>query len=287
MNCENAIELRSVSRKLNGFTLDNITFNLPTGCILGLIGENGAGKSTTIKLIMNALKRDSGTVRILGMDNEDAEFDRLKEDIGVVLDEAVFPVVLNAGDVNRIMKATYRKWDEKTYFAYLTRLDLPRDKAFKEFSRGMKMKLAIAVALSHEPKLLVLDEATSGLDPIVRDEILDIFYDFTREPNHSILISSHILSDLEKLCDYIGFIHKGKLLFCKEKDALLEEYGILKCSSRELVDIPQEAIAGMHRGEYGVSCLVKRQLLNEAFSLEKAGIEDIMLYMTKGDWGKC
>ena len=287
MSYENAIELKSVSRKLDGFALEDITFNLPKGCILGLIGENGAGKTTTIRLIMNTLKRDSGMVQVLGMSNEDAGFDRLKEEIGVVLDEATFPGVLNASDVNRIMKATYRKWDEETYFGCLTRLGLPKEKVFKDFSRGMKMKLSIAAALSHDPKLLVLDEATSGLDPIVRDEILEIFYDFTREPDHSILISSHILSDLEKLCDYIGFIHQGKLLFCKEKDLLLEEYGILKCSKEQFADVPAEAVAGMRTGQYGITCLVKRELVSDVFMLEKATIEDIMLYMTKGVRGKC
>ncbi len=280
---DSAITLSHVTKHFEGFCLQDVSFTLPKGCVLGLIGENGAGKSTVIHLLMNALQRDSGTITVLGMNNEDGGFSELKEEIGVVLDEANFPSVINVKDVNKIMKNTYRRWDSETFFSYIAKFDLPQHKAFKSFSRGMKMKLAIAVALSHDPKLLVLDEATGGLDPIVRDEILDIFYDFTRDPQHSILVSSHILSDLEKLCDYIAFIHKGKLLFCSEKDALLETYGILRCTSAQFADVPKEAVYGVRRSQYGVDCLLKRALVNEAFSLEKASIEDIMLYMVKGE----
>ena len=196
-----AIEMENVSKRFGGVcALDNVTLKVRRGEIHALVGENGAGKSTTINLIMNSLKKDSGEISVMGVDNASGDFAELKEDIGVVLDEAYFPMVINAEVVNKMMKATYTRWDEEVFFGYIHRFDLPQKKPFKEFSRGMKMKLAIAVALSHDPKLLVLDEATSGLDPIVRDEILEIFYDFTRDPEHSVLISSHILSDLEKLC---------------------------------------------------------------------------------------
>ena len=279
----NAIALSHVTKKFDGFCLEDISFTLPKGCILGLIGENGAGKSTVIRLIMHALQQDSGTIHVLGMNHGNARFSELKEEIGVVLDEANFPGVIHVKDVNKIMKNTYRRWDSETFFSYIRKFDLPQDKAFKTFSRGMKMKLSIAVALSHAPKLLVLDEATGGLDPVVRDEILDIFYDFTRDPQHSILISSHILSDLEKLCDYIAFLHQGKLLFCSEKDALFETYGILRCTRQQYADVPKEAVCGVRSSQYGVDCLVKRALVSEAFSLEKASIEDIMLYMAKGE----
>lgn len=283
MGYENAIELKNVTKEFKGFKLDNISFDLPKGCILGLVGENGAGKSTTINLIMNALKSDSGEISVMGVDNSSEDFAKLKEDIGVVLDEAYFPIVINAEVVNKMMKATYTRWDENVFFDYIHRFDLPLKKQFKEFSRGMKMKLAIAVALSHDPKLLVLDEATSGLDPIVRDEILEIFYDFTRDPEHSVLISSHILSDLEKLCDYVAFIHKGKLLFCEGKDELLEKYGVVKCARSQMADIPPGAVKGKRISEYGAECLVERNLVSSSFNIEKASVEDIILYMVKGD----
>lgn len=283
MGYENAIELKNVTKEFKGFKLDNISFDLPKGCILGLVGENGAGKSTTINLIMNALKSDSGEISVMGVDNSSEDFAKLKEDIGVVLDEAYFPIVINAEVVNKMMKATYTRWDENVFFDYIHRFDLPLKKQFKEFSRGMKMKLAIAVALSHDPKLLVLDEATSGLDPIVRDEILEIFYDFTRDPEHSVLISSHILSDLEKLCDYVAFIHKGKLLFCEGKDELLEKYGVVRCARSQMADIPPGAVKGKRISEYGAECLVERNLVSSSFNIEKASVEDIILYMVKGD----
>ena len=222
----NAIELSHVTKHFPGFTLQDLSLTVPSGTICGLVGENGAGKSTTIRLLMGALRPDSGRCTVLGADSAAPEFLSLKEDIGVVLDEAYFPESLNALQVGGVMAKTYRRWDGKQYQNYLTRFGLPEKKPFKDFSRGMKMKLAIAVALSHSPRLLVLDEATAGLDPIVRDEVLEIFNEFTREEDHSILISSHILSDLEKLCDYIAFLHQGRLLFCDEKDRLLEEYGI-------------------------------------------------------------
>lgn len=283
MGYENAIELKNVTKEFKGFKLNNISFDLPKGCILGLVGENGAGKSTTINLIMNSLKMDSGKISVMGVDNQSADFAELKEDIGVVLDEAYFPIVINVEIVNKMMKGTYIRWDEKVFFDYIRRFDLPLKKQFKEFSRGMKMKLAIAVALSHDPKLLILDEATSGLDPIVRDEIVEIFNDFTRNPEHSVLISSHILSDLEKLCDYVAFIHKGKLLFCEGKDELLEKYGIIRCTKRQLEDIPSGAIKGKRVSNYGVECLVERRLVSSTFSIEKASVEDVILYMVKGD----
>ncbi len=278
-----AIEVRNLNKAFRDFCLRDISFDLPKGCILGLIGENGAGKSTTVRLIMNSLKKDSGSVRVLGVDNEDAAFQQVKNDIGIVLDEAYFPAVIHTRIVDKMMSSTYANWNSDIFRGYIRRLDLPENRPFKEYSRGMKMKLSIAVALSHDPKLLILDEATSGLDPVVRDEILDIFNDFTRDPEHSILISSHILSDLEKLCDYIAFIHKGKLMFCEEKDLLMEQYGLLSCSWKELEDIPREAVCGRRSSDYGVTCLVRRDLVSPAFDIEKATIEDIMLYQVKGE----
>ena len=279
----NAIELSHMQKSFGDFAIRDLNLTVPSGTICGLVGENGAGKSTTIRLLMGALRPDSGTAAVLGVDVSSPEFQQVKEDVGVVLDEAYFPESLNAVQVGKIMAATYRRWDQKLYDGYLKRFDLPPSKQFKDFSRGMRMKLAIAVALSHQPKLLVLDEATAGLDPIVRDEVLDIFNEFTREEDHSILISSHILSDLEKLCDYIAFIHQGNLLFCEEKDRLLEEYGIFTDSAEQLECLLPEAIVAREPNGYGgVRALIRRDLAPAGFQLEKPSVEDIVLFLVKG-----
>ena len=279
----NVIELSHIQKSFGDFAIRDLNLTVPAGTICGLVGENGAGKSTTIRLLMGALRPDSGTASVLGVDVSSPEFRDVKEDVGVVLDEAYFPESLNAVQVGKIMAATYRRWDQAAYDGCLKRFDLPGNKQFKDFSRGMRMKLAIAVALSHQPKLLVLDEATAGLDPIVRDEILDIFNEFTREEDHSILISSHILSDLEKLCDYIAFLHKGQLLFCEEKDRLLEEHGIFEGSRENLDCLLPEAIVAREENRYGgVRALVKRELAPAGFHLEKPTVEDIVLFLVKG-----
>ena len=279
----NAIKLSHINKSFGDFAIRDLNLTVPSGTICGLVGENGAGKATTIRLLMGALRPDSGTASVLGVDVTSPEFREVKEDVGVVLDEAYFPESLNAMQVGKIMAATYRRWDQGLYDGYLKRFDLPQNKQFKDFSRGMRMKLAIAVALSHQPKLLVLDEATAGLDPIVRDEVLDIFNEFTREEDHSILISSHILSDLEKLCDYIAFLHKGQLLFCEEKDRLLEEHGIFEGSRENLDCLLPEAIVAREENRYGgVRALVKRELAPAGFHLEKPTVEDIVLFLAKG-----
>lgn len=279
----NAIELSHVTKHFPGFTLQDLSLTVPSGTICGLVGENGAGKSTTIRLLMGALRPDSGTCTVLGADSASPEFLSLKEDIGVVLDEAYFPESLNALQVGGVMAKTYRRWDGKQYQNYLTRFGLPEKKPFKDFSRGMKMKLAIAVALSHSPRLLVLDEATAGLDPIVRDEVLEIFNEFTREEDHSILISSHILSDLEKLCDYIAFLHQGRLLFCDEKDRLLEEYGIFVGTADQVNSLQDGAVVARENSSFGgVRCLVKRALVPAGWALERPTVEDIVLFLVKG-----
>ena len=279
----NAIELSHICKSFGSFAIQDLTLTVPSGTICGLVGENGAGKSTTIRLLCGALRPDSGSAAVLGVDAASPEFMAAKEDIGVVLDEAYFPESLNALQVGKIMAATYRRWDQAVYEGYLRRFDLPTAKQFKDYSRGMRMKLAIAVALSHRPKLLVLDEATAGLDPIVRDEILEIFNEFTREEDHSILISSHILSDLEKLCDYIAFLHQGRLLFCEEKDRLLEEYGIFSDTTAQLECLLPEAIVAREPNGYGgVRALVRRELAPVGWQLEPASVEDIILFLVKG-----
>lgn len=276
----NALEVKNLNKSYKDFSLNNISFSLPQGCIMGLIGENGAGKSTTIKLIMNTIRRSSGEISILGRDNS-TDFKETKEDIGIVLDEAYYPEYLTGRQISNFLKYSYKNWEEDKFFNYLKRYNIPEKKPFKEFSRGMKMKLSIAAAMSHKAKLLILDEATSGLDPMARDEILDLFYEYTRDEEHSILISSHIVSDLEKLCDYITFLHRGKLLFSEEKDRLLEEYAILHCSKENLKDIPKEKILGKRLTPYGADVLIKRGREFKGYTMDKAGVEDIILLMVK------
>ena len=279
----NAIEIRSLCKHYKGFSLDDLNLDLPYGCVLGLVGENGAGKSTTIRLIMDALERDGGTVSVLGADNQSKEFLDLKEDIGVVLDETFVPEILTAKQLGRIMAGTFRRWDQGAYEGWMKRLELPWDKKFKEYSRGMTMKLGIAAALSHHPRLLLLDEATGGLDPMVREELLEVFADFAAEEGHAVLLSSHIVSDLERICDYIAFLHKGKLALCEEKDVLLDKYGILKCSREQLANIPEEAVHGKRVGTYGVEALVEREFMPRDAVVDRASLEDIILYMVKGE----
>lgn len=279
----NALDITNLSKTYTDFSLDSISLSLPMGSIMGLVGENGAGKSTTIRLIMNAISRSSGEIYVLGTDNQSPDFNKVKEDIGIVLDEAYFPEVLTARNINLIMNNTYCNWDKTCYFEYLSKFSLPDKKAIKDFSRGMKMKLAIAVALSHNPKLLILDEATSGLDPIIRDEVLDIFNDFTRDESHSVLLSSHIVSDLEKICDYIAFLHKGKLIFCEEKDRLLEEYSVVRLSKKEFEVIPSSAVKGKKVTDYGIEALIQLNPTLKRLKTERTSIEDIILFLAKGE----
>lgn len=281
MELTNAIEIRGLTKHYKGFSLENLNLDLPAGCVLGLVGENGAGKSTTIRLTMDALERDGGTVTVLGVDNKSREFHAIKEDIGVVLDETFVPEILSAKQLGRIMAGSFKNWEQDTYEGWLKRLDLPEDKRFKDYSRGMTMKLGIAAALSHGAKLLLLDEATGGLDPMVREELLEVFADFAAEDGHAVLLSSHIVSDLERICDYIAFLHKGRLVLCEEKDVLLEKYGILKCSKEQLQNIPAGAVHGVRIGNYGAEALVEREAMPRGAVIDRPTLEDIILYMSK------
>ena len=279
----NAIEIKGLEKRYDGFQLGSFDLTLPSGCIMGLVGENGAGKSTTRKLIMNAIGRDAGEISVLGVDNRSAGFRDVKEDIGVVLDEAYFPEVMSARNVGKVMALTYKNWDAAAFEGYLKKFSLAPDKIFKDYSRGMRMKLAIAAALSHGAKLLILDEATSGLDPMARDELLDIFNDFTRDENCSILLSSHIVSDLEKICDYIAFLHKGRLVLCEEKDRLLEEYALIRLTEERLRELPEESIISRRASGYATEALVLRGGIPAAIPTEHTSLEDIILFLAKGD----
>ncbi|NMC57282.1 MAG: ABC transporter ATP-binding protein [Eubacteriaceae bacterium] len=277
---ENALEIKGLKKVYDRFVLDNVNITLPQGCIMGFIGENGAGKSTTIKLILGLIKKNSGEIKILGSTQNNNE-ENIKEHIGAVIDESCFPDNLCVNDINMILKNIYSTWEEQKFLYYADKFSLPVKEAVKNYSRGMKMKLSIAVALSHDSKLLILDEATSGLDPIIRDEILDVFLDFIQDETHSIFMSSHIISDLEKVCDYITFIHEGKIIFCESKDELKEKFGILKCSENEFLNIDKSIIKGYRKNNFGVEALVYKDKIKKDYTIDNASIEDIMLYYIK------
>lgn len=273
----NAIEIKNLTKKFKGFALDNVSISLPTGCIMGLIGENGAGKSTVIKSILGIIHPDGGEINIFGKEPT-AE---MKNDIGVVLDEIGIPMQFNIKNVDSIMKNVFTNWHSDVFYDYIKKFNLPDKKAFKTFSKGMKMKLGIAVALSHDAKLLILDEPTSGLDPLVRDEIIDIFNDFTRDETHSILISSHIVSDLEKICDYITFIHNGKITLCEEKDILLEKYGFINTSEEVLAGLDKSAVKGKKSHKFGTEAVIVREKVPSSFDVKPVTIEELFVYMSK------
>ncbi len=276
----NAIEIKGLCKRYPSFSLQSLDLTLPSGCIMGLIGENGAGKSTTIKLLLNAIRRDEGEITVLGRDIVTDSI-AVKEELGVVLDEVGFPDCVKVKDVDRMMRGIYRNWNSETFASYIRRLAVPEDKHFKEFSRGMKMKLGIAVALSHDAKLLILDEATSGLDPVVRDDVLDILCDFTRDEGHSVLISSHIVSDLEKICDYIAFLHKGKLMLCKEKDSLKDDYALVRCKAEELDAVPAVCVVGKRETPFGVEAIVRKGSYPADWETGALDIEQLFVFMAK------
>lgn len=274
----NALNIQNLTKTYPGFTLDNVSLTIPGGCVLGLIGENGAGKSTLIKSVLGMIRPDGGTVTILGNDKRTP---LVMEDVGVVLDEVGIPSCLTTAQVGRVMAASFRNWDQAQYERYLKALALPEKKAFKDFSKGMKMKLGIAVALSHHARLLILDEATSGLDPVVRDEVLELLRHFVAQEDHAILMSSHIVSDLEKLCDYIAFVHKGKLLLVEEKDRLLEEYGLFLGSREDVDALPETAVRARRTSLYGAEALVLREAMPQGSRVTPISIEELFVFMVK------
>ncbi len=283
----NAIELKGLSKTyksrgkyVSGFKLHNVDLVLPYGCIMGLIGENGAGKSTTIRLMLDILEKDAGEISLLGCKTAEERV-KAKDDIGVVLDDPCFPDFFNAEKINRIMKNTYSNWNEEQYFAYLERFEIDKRKNVQKLSKGMKMKLSIAVALSHSAKLLIMDEPTSGLDPVVRNEIVEILHEFTRNPTNSVLISSHIVSDLEKLCDYVAFIHKGRVVLCDEKDRLLDRYATVHCTAEEFQVIDVSAVKGKTETEYGVDAVVERSAIPNGMNFEPVSMEELFVLFVR------
>lgn len=279
-----ALTVSGLTKTYPDFVLDQVSFSVPGGSIVGLIGENGAGKSTTINAALGLIQKDAGSVSILGRDSLDGD---VKEEIGVVFDGSNYPEILTPKKLNGVMKNIYRSWDEMAYFRLLKQFSLPLDKQIKQFSKGMKMKLAITAAFSHHSRLLILDEATSGLDPVIRDDILDMLLDFVQEEDHSILVSSHITSDLEKIADYIVFIHEGRVVFSKPKDELLEQYGIIKCGAAQFDALDKDDVIVYRKMDYEWQALVadreKMQKKYPKAMVVPATIDEIMLLYVKGE----
>lgn len=282
-----ALIISGLTKTYKDFMLNGVSFSVPCGSIVGLIGENGAGKSTTINAVLGLIQKEAGSICVLGKEQPDNE---IKEQIGVVFDGNNYPEIFSTRKLNRVMKDIYHSWEEHTFLNLLKKFSLPTDKPIKQFSKGMKMKLAIAVALSHNSKLLILDEATSGLDPVMRDDILDVFLEFVQDEEHSIMISSHITTDLEKVADTITFIHQGKVLFCKAKDELLYHYGIIRCGAAIFDEIDKSEILAYRKEDYQWNVLVadkekaRRRYKNAV--VDDAAIDDILLLYVKGEWTK-
>lgn len=287
---ENAIEIDHLCKSYDGFTLDNISFRVPKGSIVGFIGQNGAGKSTTIHAILNIIRADSGTINIFGMDHLKHEYE-IKEHIAAIFDALPFHDQLTAKQLNIMMRGIYHEWSSETFFSYLERMQLPARKEFGQFSKGMKMKLQIAAALSHNAKLLIMDEATTGLDPVVRNEILDMFQEYLNNEDNSILMSSHITSDLDRIADSIVFIHKGRLLLSGYKDDILENHAIMKCTKKEYTDIDPTDVISVRINDFGAEILVAdRKACEQKYKgllLESTNLEELMRYYinaNKKEW---
>lgn len=279
----NVLEINNITKDYKKFKIDNISFNLPKGYIMGFIGANGAGKTTTIKLILNMIKRESGEIKVFGLDNIREE-ERIKEQIGVVFDECYYLEDWTINDVEKAVSMFYKNWNSSIYEKYLKEFNLARDKKVKDLSRGMRMKLMIAVAFSHEAKLLILDEPTSGLDPVARDEFLDILRDYIEDEEKSVIFSSHITSDIEKIADYITYINNGKIIFTGEKDEFLEKYCIIKGGKEDITESQKKEIIGLRihsTGFEGLIELKKAVGFSSKVIIEKASLDEIMIYMNK------
>ncbi|NTW28911.1 MAG: ABC transporter ATP-binding protein [Coriobacteriia bacterium] len=282
---ELSLQVDHLTKNYDGFKLEDVSFQLPKGSIMGFVGENGAGKTTTIKLILNLIGRDAGSVRILGLDNIEGER-QAKSQLGVVLDESGFHDTLRPSDISRILAGVFGNWDEVEFGRLLDQFRLPKGKTVKEYSRGMKMKLSIAAALAHDPRLLILDEPTSGLDPVARSEILDIFLEFIQNEENSILFSSHITTDLEKIADYVTFISNGRVVLSSSKDDLTEGYGVLHCGLADFERVDASDIIGYRKNRFGYDVLLAGGGLSRSkyadFAIDDASIEDVMVFYARG-----
>lgn len=284
---KNSVELKGVAKRYDSkFKLGEINLNIPSGTIVGLIGENGAGKTTLIKAILNIIKIDTGTIKIFQKDHKREEA-KIKEEVGVVLDNVFFPEILTVDNINSCMKSIYKTWDTKLFYDYLEKFSLQSNKPIKTFSKGMRKKLEIITALSHHPKLLILDEPTSGLDPVVRNEVLDLFLDFIQDEEHTVILSTHITSDLEKIADYIIFIDKGKIILEKEKDEITDNLKILKCDEASFKKIAQEDIIRYQKHKYNYEVLIdNKENIAAKYKdclVDKITLEELMVLMIKGE----
>lgn len=285
---ENILELQNLSKSYakSDFTLDRISFSLPYGSILGFVGENGAGKTTTIGCILNTIRKDGGTVKLFGKEMGDEDTD-IREKIGVVYDGDNFPGYWTAGQLSKVMAGLFKNWDQALFQKYLEDFQLPARQKIKHYSKGMTMKLAIAAALSHHPELLILDEATSGLDPVMRDDMLDVFLEFVQEENHSILLSSHITSDLEKVADYITFIHKGRLILTAPKDDLVYRYAVMRCRESQFQAVDREDVLAYRKRDLQTDVLVadgrEAQRKYKDVVVDHTSVDEIMLLLAKGE----
>lgn len=287
---ENAIEISGLTKKYDGFTLDGISFNVAKGSIMGFIGQNGAGKTTTIKALLNIISADSGSIKLLGLDHIKHEYE-IKEQLAAVFDEMPFHESFTANQINVMFRGLYGGWDEKKFFEYLDRFGLPRKKKISKFSKGMKMKLQIAAALSHGARLMIMDEATTGLDPVVRNEILDIFREYLRDEENSILMSSHITGDLEKIADSVTFIDKGKILLTGYKDEILETHGVIKCTRSDLGKLSPDDYISARISDFGAEVMVSDRAAAKvkfpSLTIDKTTLEEIMLFYVnreKKEW---
>ncbi len=285
---ENILELQQICKTFpkSDFILDKLSFSLPYGAILGFVGENGAGKTTTIGCILNTVRKDSGIVKLFGKEMRDIDTD-IREKIGVVYDGDNFPGFWTAKQLSQVMEGIYTQWDNALFQKYLEDFHLPVKQKIKHYSRGMTMKLAIAVALSHHPQLLILDEATSGLDPIMRDEMLDVFLEFVQEESHSILLSSHITSDLEKVADYITFIHNGKLIMTASKNDLVYNYAVMRCKESQFLALDPGDIIAYRKRDFQIDVLVNNgkeaQRKYKGSVVDHVSVDEIMLLLVKGE----
>lgn len=279
------LELKNVCKNFDDFQLKDISLQVPKGTIVGLIGENGAGKSTIINIIEGLVKEDSGEIYVFNQNMREHEKE-LKQDIGIIYDACHYNEKFKVKDVGKMMSLAYNNWDQELYLQYVERFSLPMKKPLNKFSKGMKMKLCFAAELAHCPKLLILDEATSGLDPIVRDEILEILQEFIMDEEHGILISSHITSDLDKIADYITFIHNGEILLTKTYDEIHNDYGLIRCGQKIFEALPKDEMIAYKKEDFEYKVLVENrhdfEKVYQDLIIDKATIEDIMLMYVRG-----
>lgn len=277
-----AIELIGVNKSFKKFNIDNINLNLPLGSVTGIVGKNGSGKTSLFKMLITAVLPDSGEIKILGVSTQSDKFTNIKEHIGYVPDGYCFPFYLNAYEINKIMKKAYSSWNETIFFDYLDRFEIDKSKKYADYSKGMIPKLSIAVALSHDSRILIMDEPSTGLDLPSRNAVIDIITDFTRDENHSVIISSHNMGDLNQICDYIVYIKDGKLIFCEEKDLLCEKYVVMQCSVDKLKTLNSRSVIGvLNQNSFNVTAIIKKDAAPSDIYTEPANLHDVMLCIEK------